>query len=428
MAITINMPALSPTMTEGKIAKWIKKEGDSVRPGDVIAEIETDKAAMEVEASDEGTLAKIIVAEGTEHVAVRTVIAVLAEEGDDAKAIEAAVKNAAAAPVAAPAAPAAPAPVAAAPVAQAAPAPVAAPKPKPVAPAPKPVATGGRVIASPLARRMAREAGIDLARISGTGPHGRIIRVDVENAPAGGGSGGIFAGSGQAFPPAVARTEPLNQMRKIIAERLTLSKQTVPHFYASVDCDIDALLALRKEINDSDEGIRVSVNDFVIRAVALALIKVPAANASWGDDGMNYYSAADISVAVSTDGGLITPIVKSANKKGIAAISGEVKDLAGRARDGKLLPEEFMGGTFTISNMGMYGIRDFCAIINPPQACILAVGAGEERVVAKDGEIGTATLMTCTLSCDHRAVDGAVGAEFLGAFKEFIEHPIRLIL
>jgi pyruvate dehydrogenase E2 component (dihydrolipoamide acetyltransferase) len=285
---------------------------------------------------------------------------------------------------------------------------------------------------------MARAEGLDLGRITGSGPHGRIVKIDVEAAMASGGAlggGGIFAGLGQSFPAAAARVEPHSMMRKVIAQRLTESKQTVPHFYATVDCDIDALLDLRREINDSDEALRVSVNDFIIRAVALALGEVPAANASWSDEGMNLYGAADVSVAVATDGGLITPIVRSAEKKGIAAISAEVKELAARAKDGKLAPEEYQGGTFTISNMGMMGVREFAAVINPPQACILAVGAGEERVVVRkradgsgDGEIGSATLMTCTLSCDHRAVDGVVGAQFLAAYKELIQHPIRLIL
>ena len=438
MPVTIRMPALSPTMTEGKIAQWLKKEGDAVRSGDLLAEIETDKATMEVEATDEGTLGKILADAGAEAIAVNTPIAVIVEEGEDKSALAEAVKAAQAeakptppVPDKAPAlAPEAPAPVPAAP-----PAPVAPKAPVARAPARSP---GGRTIASPLARRMAKEDGIDLGRVIGSGPHGRIVRADVEAAIASGGvsgGGGIFAGLGQSFPAAVAEAAPHSTMRKVIAQRLTESKQTVPHFYATVDCEIDALLALRKEINDTDEALSVSVNDFIIRAVALALQEVPAANASWSDEAMRLYKAADVSVAVSTDGGLITPIVRSAEKKGIAAISAEVKDLATRARDGKLAPEEYQGGTFTISNMGMMGVREFAAVINPPQACILAIGAGEERVVVRkraagngDGEIGTATLMSCTISCDHRAVDGAVGAQFLAAFKGLVEHPVRLIL
>ncbi|MCZ6495629.1 MAG: pyruvate dehydrogenase complex dihydrolipoamide acetyltransferase [Alphaproteobacteria bacterium] len=442
MPVTIRMPALSPTMTEGKIAQWLKKEGEAVRSGDLLAEIETDKATMEVEATDEGILGKILAAAGNDAIAVNAPIAVIVEEGEDESALIEAVKLALAEAESAPQQ--APAPVAAAP------APAVQPAPAPQAPAPQaaraqpkpaPVSTpartpGARVIASPLARRMARAEGIDLARITGSGSGGRIVKADVEAAMASVGAGGIFAGLGQSFPAAAARAEPHSMMRKVIAQRLTESKQTVPHFYLTVDCEIDALLDLRREINDGDEALRVSINDFIIRAVALALGEVPAANASWSDEAMTLYGAADVSVAVATDGGLITPIVRSAEKKGIATISAEVKDLAARARDGKLAPEEYQGGTFTISNMGMMGVREFAAVINPPQACILAIGAGEERVVVRkradgdgrDGEIATATLMTCTLSCDHRAVDGTVGAQFLAAFKGLVEHPVRLIL
>ena len=429
MPVTIRMPALSPTMTEGKIAQWLKKEGEEVRSGDLLAEIETDKAIMEVEATDEGTLGKILVAAGTEAIAVNAPIAVIVADGEDEsaliEAVKAALAEAESAPQQAPAAEAA----APAPAVQPAPAPqVIAAQPKP-APVSTPARTpGARINASPLARRMAKAEGLDLARITGSGSRGRIVKADVEAAMASVGTGGIFAGLGQSFPAAAARTEPHSMMRKVIAQRLTESKQTVPHYYVTVDCEIDALLDLRSEINGSDEALRVSINDFIIRAVALALGEVPAANASWSDEAMNLYGAADVSVAVATDGGLITPIVRSAEKKGIAAISAEVKDLAARARDGKLAPEEYQGGTFTISNMGMMGVREFAAVINPPQACILAIGAGEERVVVREGEIGTATLMTCTLSCDHRAVDGTVGAQFLAAFKGLVEHPVRLIL
>ena len=442
MPVTVRMPALSPTMTEGKIAQWLKKEGEEVRSGDLLTEIETDKATMEVEATDEGTLAKILVAAGTDAVAVNTPIAVILEDGDDEALLAEAVKAAEAEVKAAPQ----PVPQAETPEPQAAPVEApptpAKPSPPPSVSAPRPAparAPGTRIIASPLARRMAKEEGIDLSRVNGTGAHGRIVKADVEAALASGGAtggGGMFAGLGQSFPTASARTEPHSMMRKVIAARLTESKQTIPHYYVTIDCEIDALLGLREEINGSDEALRISVNDFIIRAVALALKEVPAANVSWADDAMNLYASADVSVAVATEGGLITPIVRSADKKGIAAISMEMKNLASRAKDGKLTPEEYQGGTFTISNMGMLGVREFAAVINPPQACILAVGAGEERVVVRkradgdgrDGDIGTATLMTCTLSCDHRAVDGAAGAQFLAAFKTLIEHPVQLIL
>jgi pyruvate dehydrogenase E2 component (dihydrolipoamide acetyltransferase) len=289
------------------------------------------------------------------------------------------------------------------------------------------------VFASPLARRIAKDAGIEIGRVNGTGPHGRVIRADVDAFIASGGataaSGGIFAGSGMTFAAAGSKTVPHSNMRKVIARRLSQSTQTIPHFYVTMDCDIDALLALRKEINETDGTLKISVNDFVIRACALALRKVPETNVSWGDDGMVVYDAADISVAVATDaGGLITPIVRAAERKGLAAISAEMKDLAARARVGKLKPEEYQGGTFSISNMGMFGVRDFTAIINPPQSCILAVGAGEPRTVVHDGDIAIATLMTLTMSCDHRSVDGALGAKLLGAIRELIEHPVRLVL
>jgi pyruvate dehydrogenase E2 component (dihydrolipoamide acetyltransferase) len=442
------MPALSPTMTEGKLAQWLMKEGDAVRSGDLLAEIETDKATMEVEATDEGTLGKILVDAGAEGIAVNTPIAVIVEEGEDksalAEAVKAAQAEAKAVPQPAPEtqepAPAKPASAVPAPAPAPAPAPKAPPaQPKP---APRPAARGpgGRVIASPLARRMAKADGIDLARLTGSGPHGRIVKADVEAAIASGGAlggGGIFAGLGKSFPAATARTEPHSSMRKVIAARLSESHQTVPDFYVTMDCDIDALLMVRKEINDTDETLKISVNDFVIRAAALALLEVPRANASWTDDGIALYDAADISIAVMTDsGGLITPILRAADRKGLAAISAEMKDLAGRARAGKLAPEEYQGGTFSISNMGMFGVREFSAIINPPQGAILAVGAGEERVVVRrrangdgrDGDMAIATMMTLTLSCDHRVIDGVLGAQLLGAIKALVEHPVRLIL
>jgi pyruvate dehydrogenase E2 component (dihydrolipoamide acetyltransferase) len=439
MPITIKMPALSPTMTEGKLASWLKKEGDAVKSGDLLAEIETDKATMEVEAVDEGTLGRILVKEGTEGVAVNAPIALLLEEGEDKSTLDKAAKEAtAAAPK--PEAKAEPKPEAkpeatADTKAEPAPAKAAAvPPPRLAAPPPAPAAKAGeRVFASPLARRIATDADIDVARIPGTGPHGRIIRADVDAFIASGGataaSGGIFAGSGMTFAAAGSKTVPHSNIRKVIARRLSQSTQTIPHFYVTMDCDIDALLALRKEINETDESLKISVNDFVIRACALALRKVPEANVSWGEDGMIVYDAADISVAVATDaGGLITPIVRAADRKGLAAISAEMKDLAARARVGKLKPEEYQGGTFSISNMGMFGVRDFTAIINPPQSCILAVGAGEPRTVVRDGDIAIATMMTVTMSCDHRSVDGALGAKLLGVIRELIEHPVRLVL
>ena len=438
MPINILMPALSPTMTEGKLAKWLIKEGDSVASGDVMAEIETDKATMEVEAVDEGTIGKILVPEGTDAVPVNQVIAVLLEEGEDASAIDSA-----------PAAPAAAPPSAAEPEASAAPTPSAAPAPKPAGPTPAPAKTdGARIFASPLAKRMAAQAGIDLAALNGSGPHGRIVKRDIEAAVA----GGVSAAAPAAAPataaaaPAMARPagpsakaladmlgmaheqEPLTKMRETIAARLSESKQTVPHFYLTVDCRIDELLKVRKELNAKSDAYKVSVNDFVIRAAALALKKVPAANASWDEGGILTYRHADISVAVATPTGLITPIIKQAEGKGLAEISLEMKDLAARAREGKLMPDEYQGGTCSVSNLGMFGIKEFSAIINPPQGCILAVGAGQQRPVVKDGALAVATVMTCTLSVDHRVVDGAVGAEFLAAFKKLIEDPLAMLL
>jgi len=430
MPIQILMPALSPTMTEGKLAKWMKAEGDSVASGDVIAEIETDKATMEVEAVDEGTLGKIVVAEGTEGVAVNSVIALLLEEGEDASALDGA---AAAPPPPAPAAAPAEAP-AAAPAPAPAPAAASAPPP-PAAP------SGGRIFASPLARRIAADAGLDLAQLTGSGPHGRIVKADVENAIATGvGKAAAPAPEAAAAPaaapapaPAGAYTEiPNTTMRKVIAERLSASKREIPHFYLSIDCDIDALMELRQQLNaKSPEGegaYKLSVNDFVVRAVALAMRAYPGVNVTWTDDAVLQYADVDVCVAVATPNGLITPVVRNADNKGLAAISNEVKELAGKARDGKLMPEEYQGGGFTISNLGMYGIPTFSAIINPPQSCLLAVGAAEKRPVVKDGALAVATMMTCTLSTDHRTVDGAIGAEFLGVFKRLIEEPLTMLL
>jgi pyruvate dehydrogenase E2 component (dihydrolipoamide acetyltransferase) len=427
------MPALSPTMTEGKLARWLKKPGDAVAPGDVIAEIETDKATMEVEAVDEGTLGEIKVPEGTEGVAVNAVIATLI--GGDETPGKPQPK--------APTAPSAPLKEAA--PAQQTPAPAkqtvstSAPVPKSgngqAAPAP-----GKRIIASPLARRLAKRAGIDLSAIRGSGPHGRIVKVDLEGAPK------ITAPAAAQGPaPVSARgpdarhmadllgmpyeLRPNSNFRKTIARRLTEAKQTIPHFYLTIDCEIDALLELRKRLNASaDADGKVSVNDFAIRAVALALRKKPEANVSWGEDAIVAYKDVDVSVAVATPNGLITPIIRKADTKSLRQIAGEMRDLAERAREGKLKPQEYQGGTFSISNLGMYGIREFAAVINPPHSCILAVGAGEQRPVVRNGQLAVATLMSCTLSVDHRAVDGALGAEYLGIFKSLIEDPYRLLL
>ncbi|MFN7755559.1 MAG: pyruvate dehydrogenase complex dihydrolipoamide acetyltransferase [Holosporales bacterium] len=415
MPVNILMPALSPTMTEGNLAKWLKKEGDIIKAGDVIAEIETDKATMEVEAVDEGTLGKIIIAAGAQGVKVNSLIALLLNEGEDASALSAVNTNAtAAAPH--------PAPVIAAPVIAAA-APAATP--------PSTANAGHRLLASPLAKRLAKEQGLDLKNIKGTGPHGRIIRADILVA--------AKTPAKVATPIAVSNEDPFalplgkfeghTTMRKVIARRLTESKQQVPHFYLEVDVELDALLALRKQINDREGATaKLSVNDFIIKATGMALEQVPAANASWTDAGVQYYSRADVSVAVAIPGGLITPIIKNAGQKRLVQISNEMKDLAARAKDGKLKPEEFQGGTFSLSNLGMFGVKSFSAIINPPQACILAVGAGEERPVVRKGALAVANVMTCTLSVDHRVVDGAVGAQWLAVFKKLVQSPLELVL
>jgi pyruvate dehydrogenase E2 component (dihydrolipoamide acetyltransferase) len=441
MPIEILMPALSPTMTEGKLARWLVKEGDNISAGDAIAEIETDKATMEVEAVEEGTMGRILVADGSDGIAVNHPIALLLEEGEDASALDAAAAQAPSAS----ASPTAEAP-AAAPEA-----PKSAPTPSPQAAAAPAAATNGsgRIFASPLARRLAGEAKLDLAKIVGSGPRGRIIKVDIERAVASGGAEAApSAAAPQAAPaakmPAASgpgaraladmlgmeyELESLSNMRRTIAKRLTEAKQTIPHFYLTIDCQIDELLRMRKELNERfGDSVKISVNDFVIRAAALALMKVPAANASWDDEGLLRYKHADVSVAVATPGGLITPIVKAAETKGLGAISSEMRDLAGRARDGKLKPEEYQGGTFSISNLGMFGVREFAAVINPPQGCILAVGAGDKRAVVTEDGVAAAIIMTCTLSVDHRAVDGAVGAEFLAAFKKLIEYPASMLL
>jgi pyruvate dehydrogenase E2 component (dihydrolipoamide acetyltransferase) len=420
MPISITMPALSPTMEEGTLAKWLVKEGETVSSGDVIAEIETDKATMEVEAIDEGTVGKLLVAEGTEGIKVNTVIAILLEDGEDTSA---------AADTASP-------PATEPPKALPAPAPVVA------APAPDLAAFTGsdRIAASPLARRMAAQAGLNLAALSGSGPNGRIVKTDIESALSCGApvqTGPTVTEMPQrtavtAQPGSASYTEtPNNQMRKVIARRLTESKQMVPHFYLTIECNIDNMLTMRKNLNErgpKDGSYKISVNDFIIRAAALALKKVPAANASWTDAATLHYHSADISVAVAVKNGLITPIVRNADGKGLAEISVEMKDLAVRAHEGKLAPEEYQGGTFSISNLGMFGIKEFSAVINPPQGAILAIGAGEQRPIVKDGALCVATMMSCTLSCDHRVVDGAIGAKLLNAFKGLIEDPVTMLL
>lgn len=410
MPIEILMPALSPTMTEGNLAKWHKKEGDKVKAGDVIAEIETDKATMEVEAVDEGIIGKILVPGGTENVKVNAAIALLLEEGEDKKALEGYKSKTEAAPAAAPkkeeAAPAA-----------------ATPAPVTSAPAPQAQSSGGRVKASPLAKRIAEQEGVNLGFVQGTGPNGRIVKADVLNAPKGGGSGALRRNSVESV------AIPNNNMRKVVARRLTESKQTVPHFYLSMDFNIDALLGARAAINaKGKDKYKISVNDLVIKATGMALRDVPAANASWTDAAIIQFNNIDVSVAVAIDGGLITPIIRNADQKSIVQISSEMKDLAKRAKENALKPEEFQGGGFSVSNLGMYGVKNFQAIINPPQACILAVGAGEERPVVKNGQIVVSNIMNCTLSVDHRAVDGAVGAQFLQAFKAYIEEPVLMFV
>jgi pyruvate dehydrogenase E2 component (dihydrolipoamide acetyltransferase) len=442
MPINITMPALSPTMTEGNLARWLKNEGDAVKAGDVLAEIETDKATMEVEAVDEGRIGKILVPAGTEGVKVNEVIAILLEEGEDASAIGKTL---------------APKPAAKAEASTAAPAPAATTSEKPAAEKPitdKPAAAsplaatapakGERIFASPLARRVASEKGVDLATVTGSGPHGRIIRQDVEQAVGKPGAGkAAAAGQATTKAPAISGTQgfgegafdliPHSSMRKTIARRLQESKQFVPHFYLTVDFEIDRLLKLREEINaaapkEGPGAYKLSVNDFVIKACALALKQVPAANASWSDDGVKMYKTADISVAVAIPNGLVTPIIRDADSKRLTEISSEMKALAGRAKDGKLKPEDYTGGSFSVSNLGMFGIKNFSAIINPPQACILAVGAGTQQPVVHNGELAVATVMSATLSVDHRVVDGAIGAQYIAALKRLIEQPLGMLV
>jgi pyruvate dehydrogenase E2 component (dihydrolipoamide acetyltransferase) len=454
MATNILMPALSPTMEKGNLAKWLKKEGDKVKAGDVLAEIETDKATMEYEAVDEGTLAKIVVPEGTQDVAVNAVIAVLAGEGEDVKAAASAAKSA----------PAAKAPEApetarsqnappAAPAKAAAAASQSAAAPKPVAqPASQAISAqradgANRIFSSPLARRLAKDAGVDLNRVQGSGPHGRVIARDIEDAKSGKGLRAAPSVAG-AITPAMSDGQiralyddgsyelvPHDGMRRTIAQRLTASVQTVPHFYLTMDCNIGKLLAAREEINavapkdhDGKPAYKISVNDFVIKALALALQRIPDANVSWTEGGMLRHKHSDVGVAVAMPGGLITPIIRAAESKSLSAISNEMRDFAARARSRKLKPHEYQGGTTSVSNLGMYGIKDFTAVINPPQATILAVGTAEERAVVRDGKIEAAHIMSVTMSCDHRAVDGALGAELIGAFKRLIENPVMMVV
>ena len=435
MPIEILMPALSPTMTEGNLVAWLKAEGDTISPGEVIAEIETDKATMEVEAVDEGVLGKILVAAGTEGVSVNAVIAILLEEGEDKSSIkdnayrsdQIEVKNTQNSEKKSEGQPD-----------------INEPKTGKVISENTKVPLGKmqsplianqdevRVAASPLARRMAEHAGLDLTKISGSGPNGRIIKADIDQV--------LSQDNALKLPPVSTVTSPSiepsaqydaipnNSMRKVIASRLTESKQAAPHFYMTVDCNVDALKQVRMELNEKVEGTKISINDLIIRASAIALKQVPEANASWTEEATLVYKTIDISVAVAIEGGLITPIIRDAGAKGVKEISVKMKDLANRAREGKLMPEEYQGGTFSISNLGMYGVKEFSAVINPPQGAILAIGAAEERPIIKDGAVAAATLMTCTLSVDHRVVDGAVGARFLSAFKRLIEDPLTMLL
>jgi pyruvate dehydrogenase E2 component (dihydrolipoamide acetyltransferase) len=467
MPVNILMPALSPTMEKGNLAKWFKKEGDKVKPGDVIAEIETDKATMEYEAVDEGTLAKIVVPEGTQDVPVQSLIAVLAEEGEDVKAAAAAAGKGAPAPmkpVSSKPASAPPPPAST----SAHPAPAPAPKTgetqrtppqTPQAPALQRgdgegigVARTNRVFSSPLARRLAKEAGIDLARIQGSGPHGRVIARDVEAAKSGRGIKAPAAPAAAAAAAAVVQAPadekiialfepgsydavPHDGIRKVIARRLLEAKLTIPHFYLTLDCNIGKLLAAREEINaaapkdkEGKPAYKMSVNDFVIKALALALQRVPDANVTWTEGAMLRHKHSDIGVAVSIPGGLITPVVRHAEQKSLSVISNEMKDFAARARARKLAPHEYQGGTSAVSNLGMYGIREFYAIINPPHATILSVGTGEERAIVRNGMIEAAQMMTVGLATDHRAVDGALGAVLLNAFRALIENPVMMVV
>ncbi len=417
MAIEILMPALSPTMTEGNLTKWLKKEGDKVKPGDVLAEIETDKATMEVEAVDAGTIGKIVIPAKTDGVKVNQLIAVLLEANEAKSAVDEVLKKHQGGVTVA------------APVKQELAQKIEQPK---VVNAPAAATqTSSRVFASPLAKRIAEQQGIDLSSIRGSGPHGRIVKDDVlsQKSPSFANTNFQVGRSNEQF-----RLVPNSNMRKVIAKRLVESKQTVPHFYLTVDCQLDELLKVREQINakapknGEKPAYKISVNDFVIKASAQALRAFPKANASWSDEGIMIYNNVDISIAVAIEDGLITPIVKNADQKSLAQISAEMKDLAARAKTNSLKPEEFQGGGFSISNLGMYGIKQFNAIINPPQACILAVGVGEEKPVVRNGKLEIATVMTVTMSCDHRVIDGALGAELIQAFKNFIEQPAMMLV
>ncbi|MCJ2139963.1 pyruvate dehydrogenase complex dihydrolipoamide acetyltransferase [Methylobacterium sp. E-066] len=471
MPINVLMPALSPTMEKGNLAKWLKKEGDAVKSGDVLAEIETDKATMEVEAIDEGVLAKIVVPEGTADVPVNDLIAVIAAEGEDPSSVQAASgTNGKAAPEAKSEAKSA-----------AAPAPAdqnttpggghmsyervnEAPEGAQPGGSPQPQGAGGRVFASPLARRIAKQEGVDLAAVEGSGPHGRIIARDVQAAKASGGTKAPAPQAAAEAPKAAAPAPkaasaggapaglsldqvrgfyakgsyeevPLDGMRKTIAKRLTEAMQVAPHFYLTVDCELDALMKLRETLNasagkdkDGKPAFKLSVNDFVIKAMGLALTRVPAANAVWAEDRVLRFKQAEVGVAVAIDGGLFTPVIRRADEKTLSTISKEMKDFAARARAKKLKPEEYQGGVTSVSNLGMFGIKHFTAVINPPQSSILAVGAGEKRVVVKDGAPAVVQVMTATLSCDHRVLDGALGAELIAAFKGLIENPMGMLV
>ncbi|HJD55791.1 MAG TPA: pyruvate dehydrogenase complex dihydrolipoamide acetyltransferase [Rickettsia endosymbiont of Pyrocoelia pectoralis] len=419
MPIKILMPALSPTMTEGNLARWLKKEGDKVNPGEVIAEIETDKATMEVEAVDEGILAKIIIPQNSQNVPVNSLIAILIEEGEEVAGIEEFIaKNSN---------------VSTSvdvekqekPSSESSKQDEVEDKNSPVSSS---VNNAAKIFASPLAKRLAKIQNIRLEEVTGSGPHGRIIKQDILSHKNSSKSlnNKVVSRNSEEY-----RSVPNNNIRKIIAKRLLESKQTVPHFYLSIECNVDKLLDMREDINKSfenDKSSKISVNDFIILAVAKALQEVPNANASWEEDAIKYYNNVDVSVAVAIDGGLVTPIVRNANQKNIVELSSEMKGLIKKARDNKLTPEEFQGGGFTISNLGMYGIKNFNAIINPPQSCIMGVGASSKRPIVKNDQISIATIMDVTLSADHRVVDGAVGAEFLAAFKRFIESPALMLL
>lgn len=435
MPINITMPALSPTMESGTLAKWLVKEGDSIEAGDVIAEIETDKATMEVEAVDEGILAKILVSEGSENVPVNDIIAILAEDDEDPNelVLDEKISDALTAQKTSQEKPN-----------QAREAnldPVSIPeqitkKDNSAISSQSNKAHGTqRVFASPLAKRLAKQNNMDISNLKGSGPNGRIVKDDIEKAMQSGIASSTSSSTNQfgAFSSAMPSSEPThipnNTIKKITAKRLLESKTTVPHFYLTIDCNLDLLLEARKEINEKAQGeYKISVNDFIIKANAMALMAYPAANVSWSEEALIQYHQSDISVAVATPNGLITPIVRNAQSKGLREISAEVKELAQKAKENKLKPEEFQGGSFTISNLGMYGIKEFSAIINPPQSCILAVGAGEKRPVAEGNEIKIANIMTCTLSTDHRSVDGAVGAEYLQVFKRYIENPVMMLV